>query len=79
MPFDEGGDDDYDLTNPQSKAVFVILWLYSVEPPIYYHLNSACRRMDATMLPHLGALARGLSIALEHAEKKRQDRIIPGY
>ena len=31
------------------------------------------------MLPHLGPLARALSIALEHAEGKRYDRIIPGY
>ena len=45
--------DDYDLADPNSKAVFVVLWLNSIEPPFYFHLNNACRTRDATLLPML--------------------------
>ena len=45
-PFDYGSDDDYDLWKPTSKAVFLILFLYSMEPPFYAALNQACRTLD---------------------------------
>ena len=48
---------DYNLRNPKSKAVFLVLWLYSIEPPFYFYLNQACRRMDATLLNMLGPFA----------------------
>ena len=39
----ECGDSEYDLWNPKSKACFIVLWLYSIEPPLYFYLNEACR------------------------------------
>lgn len=36
-------DFNYSLVNPLSKAVFLILYFYSVEPPFYHVINEACR------------------------------------
>lgn len=59
---------DYNLLNPRSKATFLILWLYSVEPPLYFHLNHACRSMDFTLLPMIGPFAKALYWTLMYAE-----------
>ena len=31
------------ITNPESELVCLILYLYSMEPPLYAHLNEVCR------------------------------------
>ena len=35
-------------------------YMYSLEPPIYYYLNQACRTMDKSKLDTLGPFARVL-------------------
>ena len=45
---------DYNLWNPKSKGCFIVLWLYSIEPPLYYFVNEACRLRDKTVVPLLG-------------------------
>ena len=51
------GKSEYNLWWPNSKAVFLILWLYSVEPPLYFHFNTACRDRNNALLPLLGPFA----------------------
>ena len=62
------GDDyksEYNLYFPTSKAVFLILWLYSVEPPLYFHFNTACRHRNNALLPLLGPFAKATGVILE--------------
>ena len=61
-------DNDYDLESPISRASFLVLWLYSLEPPFYFHLNQACRSLDQTLLQFLGPFAEALSWVLGGAE-----------
>ena len=35
--------DEFSLSDPDSKAVYLILWFYTIEPPLYAILNQACR------------------------------------
>ena len=59
---------------PTSKAVFLILWLYSVEPPLYFHFNTACRDRNNKLLPLLGPFAKATGVILEGwAEENRGD------
>ena len=58
---------EYGLYCPTSKACFLILYFYSIEPPLYYYLNKACRHMDATALPLLGPWAWALAAILAAA------------
>merc|ERR1712224_377144 len=76
--FKIGGGSEYSLSIPTSKACFLILWLYSIEPPFYCHLNTACRLMDATLLPMLGPFASALYHILLLAEGERSDKLYIG-
>ena len=58
----------YGLFNPRSRASVLVLWLYSVEPPLYFHLNDACRSMDHPLIPMLGPFARAIYETLSYAE-----------
>lgn len=42
-PFEETDDEEYGLNNPGSKAVCLVMWLYSIEPPFYAYVNKAFR------------------------------------
>ena len=66
------------MFNPNSRAVFVVLWLYSIEPPFYFYLNKACRRRDPTYLPMFGPFAAALFMVLRGAEKYRGDKLQSG-
>ena len=79
MKFNKGYYDEYDLWYPTSKAVFLILWLYSVEPPLYFHFNTACRVRNSALLPLLGPFAKATGVILEGwAEKDRGDGLKRG-
>jgi hypothetical protein len=58
---------DYDLYNPSSKACFLVLFLYSIEPPLYFFLNDACRKQNRALAPMLGAFAFALAVVLDGA------------
>ena len=59
---------------PTSKGVFLVLWLYSIEPPLYFHFNTACRHRDYTLLPLLGPFAFAIGVILNgEAERGRGD------
>jgi len=68
-------DGDYCLWSPTSRASFLVLWLYSLEPPFYFHLNQACRSLDQTLLQFLGPFARALYQVLGGAEVMRADAL----
>ena len=54
--------------------MFLILWLYSVEPPLYFHFNAACRDRNNKLLPLLGPFAKATGVILEGvAEERRGD------
>ena len=54
--------------------MFLILWLYSVEPPLYFHFNTACRERNNKLLPLLGPFAKASGMILNGtAERNRGD------
>ena len=54
--------------------MFLILWLYSVEPPLYFHFNTACRDRNNALLPLLGPFAKATGVILQgYAERLRGD------
>ena len=60
--------------------MFLVLWLYSIEPPLYFHFNTACRHRDYTLLPLLGPFAYATGIILGGvAERGRGDGFKIGY
>ena len=60
--------------------MFLILWLYSVEPPLYFHFNTACRDRNNALLPLLGPFAKATGVILQgYAEKERGDGFKRGY
>jgi hypothetical protein len=69
---------EYNLWNPNSKACFIVLWLYSIEPPLYYFFNEACRLRNKAVLPLLGPFAAAVGAILQGAEYTRADTIMSG-
>ena len=68
--------DEYDFYDPKSKACFIVLWLYSIEPPLYYFVNEACRLRNKTVVPLLGPFVAAVAIILDGvAEGTRPDKI----
>ena len=78
-PFTYGGETEYDLWHPTSKACFLVLFLYSIEPPFYFHLNDACRTKNKTLLPMLGPFAYAIYKVLLGAERRRGDAMKTGW
>ena len=39
-----------ELEDPKSEFTQIMFYMYSLEPPIYYHLNKACKIMDPSKL-----------------------------
>jgi len=70
--------DDYDLWWPTSKACFLVLFLYSIEPPLYFYLNDAIRTMNKALLPMLGPFASAIYLVLRGAEENRGDKMETG-
>ena len=58
--YDGVTDPEFDLTNPNSKACFLLLWLFTIEPPLYLFLNEACRKQDKKVIRELGPFACAL-------------------
>ncbi len=57
-------------------------YMYSLEPPIYYYLNQACRTMDKSKLDTLGPYARvlySMLVAGNMCDGKRDDRMRVGH
>ena len=71
------------LLNPYSKAVFFILYLYSMEigsPQLFAEANRVTRDNDKSYLKELGPFLRCLNVITLRAEyfKKTDDRIKTG-
>ena len=74
------GYSEYNLSNPKSKACFLVLWLYSIEPPLYYFFNEACRLRNKAVVPLLGPFAAAVAIILDGwGEAKRPDKVKVGW
>ena len=59
--------------------MFLVLWLYSVEPPLYFHFNTAARHRDNKFLKLLGPFAKATGVILEGAaEALRGDGVKRG-
>ena len=70
---------DYNMWNSDSKICFLVLWLYSIEPPLYYHLNQACRQKNQELLSMLGPFAHCIQNVLQAAESSRRDKSEQGF
>ena len=55
--------------NPNSPVTQTVLYLYSMEPPIYRELNMACRKRDYTKIDSLGPFAAAIGEILRTAEQ----------
>ena len=67
------------MLHPKSKVSFLILWLYSLESPLYFFFNKASRDRDYKLLPLLGPFAWALGYILDgEAEKGRPDTMQQG-
>ena len=66
------------LSDPDHVIVKTLLYIYSLEPPIYRYLNKASREKDASYIDTLGPFSDALRTILHHAEKKRGDKIPAG-
>jgi len=71
-------DPKYDLKNPNSKACFLLFWLFTIEPPLYFFSNEACCKQDKKVIRELGPFALGLGFILAGAELFRKDRLPKG-
>lgn len=67
--------EDNGLYNPDGRAVMLIVWLYSIEPPFYSFLNKAMRKLDTTHLNMLGPFAKAIHVIIVEAEKNRKDAL----
>ena len=68
----------YGLWNPKSKACYSMVWMYSLEPPLYFMLNKAMRSKNKAYLQMLGPFAQAISMVLGYAEGFRNDCIKEG-
>ena len=53
------------FNDPNSIEVKLILYIYSMEPPFYQHLNTACRKKDKSKLKQLGPFAAAICTVLD--------------
>lgn len=51
------------------------MYLYSLEPPLYRHLNRACREKDITKIDTLGPFAAVLGEIVRNQDAFREDKI----
>ena len=70
------GNESY--TDPESRAVRLILWLFTIEPSLYADLNDACIRMDMSKLSQLGPFARAIDLILNFAGLNRSKKVLNG-
>lgn len=54
------------------------MYLYSMEPPFYAELNSACRNKDESLVGMLGPFATAIYWIISNAERERIDRVLAG-
>ena len=73
--FNKGG--EYDLYKPDSKACYSVVWMYTLEPPLYEMLNKAMRNENRAYIDMLGPFAQAVSYALAKAERRRNSECLP--
>lgn len=62
------------LADPSHFVVKTLIYLYSLEPPIYRVLNRASRDKDKSRVGTLGPYSDCLRTILAHAERNRPDK-----
>lgn len=65
-------------TDPESKTVKLILWLYTIEPSFYADLNEACINSDQSKIHMIGPFARAIHLILKYVELNRANKIPTG-
>lgn len=63
------------MFDPDSKTTQLILWLYSMEPSLSWHIDNISKEMRLEHLDTLGLFSRSLYCILGGAEMKRQDKL----
>ena len=59
------------LSDPDHKAVRMIMYIYSMESFIYSELNRVCREQDKSQIKFFGAYAAALSFIIHSANQNR--------
>lgn len=67
------------MEDPNHPIVQSLIYIYSLEPPFYGHLNWASREKIADRLDAVGPFASVLGIILRHQDPKRPDRITEDF
>ena len=65
----------YELTNPNSKATCLVLYMYSMESPFSVELNNSWKSLDQSKVATFGPIERALCEILRGAEANRRDRL----
>jgi len=61
-------------TDPESKTVRLILWLFTIEPSFYADLNDASIEQDEQKVEMLGPFARAIFLVLTFVELNRVNK-----
>ena len=67
--FNRWDGDEYSLHKPDTKACYSVVWMYSLEPPLYWLLNRAMRTKNMAYLQMLGPFAQAIRCVLGGAEE----------
>lgn len=62
------------MSNPDDPMVQTIIYLYSLEPPFYGHLNWASREKVINRIDAVGPFASALDIILRNIDSKRKNK-----
>ena len=65
-------------TDPESKTVKLILWLFTIEPSFFADLNEACISLDESRLHMIGPFARAIHLILKYVELNKLNKIPNG-
>lgn len=63
-----------EIRNPNSNIVLLIIYIFSLETPVYSILNKACREGDESKKDTLGPLSCALFMILSRASENRIDK-----
>ena len=50
------------LAESTDNVTSMVLWLYSIEPPLYFHFNDACRTRNFALIHFLGPFAMAMDL-----------------
>lgn len=65
--------------DPRHPIVQTVLYLYSLEPPLYKHMNRACREKDYNKIDKVGPFAATLGEIVRNQDPFREDKQLTDF